>query len=30
MNENKYVVSDLFWLTICKFFLKTSPEIENQ
>ena len=27
--ENKMVVSDLFWLTICKFFLKNSFEYEN-
>jgi len=24
MNENIYVISDLFWLTICKYFLKSS------
>jgi hypothetical protein len=29
MTENKMVVSDLFWLTICKFFLKNSNEIDD-
>ena len=27
MSENIMVISDLFWLTICKFFLKNSNEI---
>ena len=29
MNENIYVISDLFWLTICKYFLKSSTENDN-
>ena len=27
--ENKMVISDLFWMTICKFFLKRSAELDN-
>jgi hypothetical protein len=29
LTENKMVISDLFWMTICKFFLKRSAELDN-